>query len=161
MSGIWPPGMAIRATTEALASVKSKRIVLISHDLSQTGSPLLLVETAVKLRDAGAHVQFVTLGNDAHEYNCAARNKLEVLPTANSFEECARADIVITNTAETWPWVDGYLQAYPQQGCSLIWWIHEIDAGFYAAQMHSLGAAGVALFDSYASLKNWKETRLR
>lgn len=153
--------MAIRATTEALASVKSKRIVLISHDLSQTGSPLLLVETAVKLRDAGAHVQFVTLGNDAHEDNCAARNKLEVLPTANSFAQCARADIAITNTAETWPWVDAYLQAYPQQGCSLIWWIHEIDAGSYAAQMRSLGAVAVALFDSHASLKNWKETRLR
>jgi glycosyltransferase involved in cell wall biosynthesis len=153
--------MAIRATTEALASVKSKRIVLISHDLSQTGSPLLLVETAVKLRDAGAHVQFVTLGNDPHEDNCAARSNFEVLPTAHSFAQCARADMAIANTAETWPWVDDYLKAYPQQGCSLIWWIHEIDAGSYAARMRSLGAAAVALFDSHASLKNWKETGVR
>jgi glycosyltransferase involved in cell wall biosynthesis len=152
--------MTIRATTEALAIVKSKRIVLISHDLSQTGSPLLLVETAVKLREAGAHVQLVTLGNDAHKDNCAARNNIEVLPTRASFEQCARADLAIANTAETWPWVNDYLKIYPQQGRSLLWWIHEIDAGSYATQMHSLSQVAMALFDSYASLKNWKETGL-
>ena len=152
--------MTIPATTEALASVKSKRIVLISHDLGQTGSPLLLVETAVKFREAGANVRLVTLGNDAHKDNCAARCNIEILPTQGSFEQCAKADLVIANTAVTWPWVNDYLKSYSQGGRSLLWWLHEIDAGTYSSQMQSLSRVAAAFFDSHASLRSWKETGL-
>ena len=148
-------------TSPTLASVAGKRIVMVSHDLSQSGSPLLLVETAVKLRQAGANVELVTLAEDAHPNNLAARNNIKVLANADSFEHSAQADLVIANTAETSSWVNSYLRKYPYGGRSLIWWIHEIDARYYAGQMHSLPQVAISLFDSYASLRNWTDTDLR
>jgi len=66
----------------ALACLRDKRIVLISHDLAQAGSQLLLVETAVRLRDVGAHVHLVTLAEDTRPGNLAARNNIAILPVA-------------------------------------------------------------------------------
>jgi len=63
----------METTTKALASAKNKKIVLISHDLTQTGSPLLLIETAVKLREAGAHIELVSLADKTPRNNAAAR----------------------------------------------------------------------------------------
>jgi glycosyltransferase involved in cell wall biosynthesis len=147
-------------TEEKLTCVKDKRIVLISHDLSQTGGPLLLVETAVKLRRAGANVQLVTLAEDAHKGNLAARNNISLLPVADSFKQSAQADVVIANTAATSSWVNAYLEEHPERGHSLIWWIHEINADFYAKRMGSLNRVAMALFDSNASLKKWADTGL-
>ena len=142
-------------TREALVGVRDKRIVLISHDLSQTGSPLLLIETAIALRKAGAIVRVVTLASDAQKDNLAARSEFEVLPVADSFAQCAQADLVVANTAEAGSWVDAYLRKCPAGARSLIWWIHEIDAWSYAGRMQSLGEVAFVLFDSYASLRNW------
>ena len=146
---------------QPLACVRGKRIVLISHDLSYTGSPLLLVETAVKLRQAGANVALVTLAEDGHENSPAARNNLEVLAVADSIKQSAHADLVIANTAVTSSWVNDYLKEYPHRGCSLIWWIHEIDVDLYADQMHSLNQVAIALFDSHACQKSWNDSDLK
>jgi glycosyltransferase involved in cell wall biosynthesis len=145
---------------ETLASVEGKKIVLISHDLSQTGSPLLLVETAVRLRKAGASVQLVTLASDAREDNLAARHGIQVLPRAASFAQCARADVVIANTAETADWITRYLREYPQSGQSLLWWIHEMRARDYTQRISSLGDVRAVVFDSQASLNAWAATGL-
>jgi glycosyltransferase involved in cell wall biosynthesis len=144
----------------ALPCLTDKRIVLISHDLFQAGSQLLLVETANKLRDAGAQVHLVTLGNDARPGNLAARNDIEVLPVAQSFRQSASADLVVANTAVAAGWVNSYLQEYAAAARSLMWWIHEIDARSYADQMNSLGRVAMALFDSHASLRNWADAGL-
>lgn len=143
---------------QSLASVRGKRILLISHDLSYTGSPLLLVETAVKLRQAGASVALVTLAEDDDEYSPAARNDLEVLAVADSVEHSARADLVIANTCETRSWVNNYLTEYPHRGRALLWWIHEIAVAHYVGQMHSLARVATALFDSYACQKIWTDS---
>lgn len=146
--------------TCALACSRDKRIVLISHDLAQAGSQLLLVETAVKLRAAGADVRLVTLGEDARPGNLAARNNIAVLPVAESFRQCASADLVIANTAVAAGWVNSYLKVNAAGGRSLLWWIHEIDAYSYADQMSSLGQVAMALFDSHASLRAWADVGL-
>lgn len=138
-----------------LACADGKKIVLISHDLGQTGSPLLLAETAVRLREAGAQVRIVTLAGDADVHDLPARNGIPVLPTADSFAEAASADLVIANTTEASAWVDGYLQEHPAGGRTLVWWIHELDAQRYAPRMRSLGCAALAMFDSRASLDAW------
>jgi hypothetical protein len=44
-------GTALDHTIPTLPSVRGKRVVLISHDLSQTGSPLFLVETVDKIQE--------------------------------------------------------------------------------------------------------------
>jgi glycosyltransferase involved in cell wall biosynthesis len=142
---------------DLFAHLKDKRIVLVSHDLAPYGSQLLLIETAVKLRDAGTLVHLVTLADDARPGDLAARNNVALVPLAESFRQCASADLVIANTAVAAGWVDTYLRERPLGARSLIWWIHEIDARFYADRMRSLGRVAMALFDSHASLRNWEE----
>ena len=144
----------------ALACLRDKRIVLISHDLAQAGSQLLLVETAVRLRDAGAHVHLATLAEDTRPGNLAARNNIAIFPVAESFRQCASADLVIANTAVAAGWVNSYLREHAVGARSLVWWIHEIDACSYADQMNSLGLVAMALFDSRASLRSWADAGL-
>jgi hypoxanthine-guanine phosphoribosyltransferase len=103
-------------TRETLACAREKKIVLISHDLTQTGGPLLLIETAVKLREAGAHIELVSLADKTPRNNAAARNKIKVFPTRDSFELCAQADLVIANTTETRSWINRYLEKFPEVG---------------------------------------------
>jgi glycosyltransferase involved in cell wall biosynthesis len=143
-----------------LACLRDKRIVLISHDLAQAGSQLLLVEAAVRLRDVGAHVHLVTLAEDTRPGNLAARNNIAILPVAESFKQCASADLVIANTAVAAGGVNSYLQEYAMGARSLVWWIHEIDACSYADKMNSLGLVAMAVFDSQASLRNWADAGL-
>jgi glycosyltransferase involved in cell wall biosynthesis len=143
-----------------LASAKNKRLVLISHDLSQSGSPLLLVETAVRLREAGADVQLVTLAGDADGDSLAARHGIPVVPLAASFARCADADLVIANTAETASWIRSYLRDHPRSGRTLVWWIHEINARHYADQIPTFATVRALVFDSHASLNAWAATGL-
>jgi glycosyltransferase involved in cell wall biosynthesis len=143
-----------------IASLKDRSIVLVSHDLTRTGSPLLLAETAVWLRKAGAKVQVATIADDADGSDVLARDGLVLLPIAESFARGAQADLVIVNTAEASAWVDRYLEAHPGAGRSLIWWIHEMDAASYASRIHALGRVAMALFDSHASLGSWRGTGL-
>jgi glycosyltransferase involved in cell wall biosynthesis len=131
-------------------------VVLISHDLSQTGSPLLLVETATELQRSGAQVELVTLADDDHRSNLAARHDIKVAPLSESFAKAAQADLVIANTSETAAWVDEYLSIHPESGRSLVWWIHELNPDLYAGKMESLRKVPIAVFDSHASIKSWQ-----
>jgi glycosyltransferase involved in cell wall biosynthesis len=145
----------MRVALQSLASVRGKQIVLISHDLSYTGSPLLLVETAVKLRQAGANVAIVSLAEDVAKDNPATRNEFELLALADSIEYSTHADLVVANTAATNSWVNNYLEKYPHRGSALMWWIHEIDVAQYADKMHSLDRVAIAVFDSHACQTTW------
>jgi glycosyltransferase involved in cell wall biosynthesis len=146
-----------RRVSSGLAGLRDKRIVLISHDLYLAGSQLLLIETASRLREAGAHVRLVTLGEDARPPNLATRRKFPVLSAAGAFEHCVPADLVVANTAVAAAWVDSYLERHPAGARSLVWWIHEIDAKAYADRVTSLQRTALALFDSQASLKSWTD----
>ncbi len=142
---------------DPLACVRGRTIVLVSHDLSQTGSPLLLIETAIRLREAGGSVRMATIADDAGDQNFLRRHQIPVVPIQDSFTEGANADLVIVNTAEASGWVDHYLAEHPAAGRALIWWIHEMDAASYAGRMSSLHRATMSIFDSHASLRNWTQ----
>jgi glycosyltransferase involved in cell wall biosynthesis len=146
-----------RPGVDPLVCLRDRSIVLVSHDLTRTGSPLLLAETAVWLREKGAKVQVATLADDSDQSDILARDGIALLPIAESFSRAAQADLVIANTAEASTWVDRYLDANPGAGASLVWWIHEIDAASYASRVRSLGRAAMAIFDSHASLENWRD----
>ena len=146
--------------TSRLGSVRNKRLVLVSHDLSQSGSPLLLVETAVRLRQAGAHVELVTLAGDTFCDDIAARHGVPVIPLSASFARCAQAELVIANTAESAGWVRHYLREHPRSGTRLLWWIHEITAQQYVDEIPTLAGVRALVFDSHASLDAWAATRM-
>src|SRR5262245_39950519 len=133
-----------------LGSVRNKRLVLVSHDLSHSGSPLLLVETAVRLRHAGAHVELVTLAGDTARDDIAARHGLPVVPLATSFARCAQAELVIANTAESAGWVRRFLCDHPRSAMRLLWWIHEITAQQHADEIPTLVGVRALVFDSRA-----------
>jgi glycosyltransferase involved in cell wall biosynthesis len=141
-----------------LESVRNKRLVLVSHDLSHSGSPLLLVETAVQLRHAGAHVELVTLAGDTGRDDIAARHGLPVIPLATSFARCADAELVIANTVESAGWVRRFLCDHPRSGTRLLWWIHEITAEQYADEIPTLVGVRAVVFDSRASSNAWAAT---
>lgn len=138
-----------------------KRILLVSHLLSQSGAPLLLVETAHALAKSGASVALTNLGYSEPIFSTETVPGLRFIPVDHSFTEAGDADLIIANTAETSEWVNNLLALHPGAGSKLIWWIHEMDGEYYRKGMGSLARAAAAIFDSQASCRVWRQTGLR
>jgi hypothetical protein len=81
------------------AGLAGKEVVLISHELTLTGAPLLLTETARQLQKAGAIVRMFSLADDQRPMDPAEVADVPVLPVETSIRWAARADLVIANTA--------------------------------------------------------------
>ena len=69
--GLLKQGAAAAAAPSAYAGLAGKEIVLISHELTLTGAPLLFIETAREMMKAGAIVRLFTLADDARYGNPA------------------------------------------------------------------------------------------
>ena len=138
-----------------------KRILLVSHLLSQSGAPLLLVETASALAKSGARVALTNLGPKEPVFCIPTVEGLRVIPAGESFTEAYNADLIIANTAATKEWVNDLLTLHPDSGSKLIWWIHEMETEYYGRGMNGLSLAGAVIFDSHASYRLWRQTGLR
>lgn len=136
-----------------------KRVVMISHDLSRTGSPLLLLETAKALEERGASVRVVTASGDVEGWNLASEFRVPLLPLDVSHSIAAAADVVIVNTAseQTKNWVREYLSVRPEAADRLVWWIHEIDVEQYQAGASVIAQAATVIFDSEAARSYWSD----
>ena len=141
-------------------SLKDKKVLLVSHDLSVTGAPLLLARTGADIAAAGAQVGLTNLGCTDSEFPLSACPDLRLVQLDASFSFAAEADVIIANTALAKSWVSTLLGLHPEAGQKLIWWIHEIDLETYAGEMESLGQAAAALFDSECSFQLWQQTQL-
>jgi glycosyltransferase involved in cell wall biosynthesis len=137
-----------------------KKVVLVSHELSLTGAPLLLVETAMTLVKAGAAVSLVNVGFQDPVFGWPLLEGITVLPVEESFAAAAAADLIIANTAATKDWVRQLLTDHPGAGRRLIWWIHEMQTEFFGQDMSCLSQARAAIFDSHASYHIWQQTDL-
>lgn len=128
-----------------------KKILLVSHELSLTGAPLLLVETGTTLVKSGAEVAVINVGFRDPAFPVPALDGFRVLPGKESFESFAAAsdaDVIIANTAATKEWVQKLSESYPSAGLKLIWWIHEMQTEFFGQDMSCLSQACAAIFDS-------------
>src|SRR3979490_674310 len=128
-----------------------KRVLLVSHLLSQSGAPLLLIETASALAKSGVRVALTNLGSQERLFRIPTVEGLRVVPVNQSFTEAYNSDLIIANTAATKEWVDELLALHPDSGSKLIWWIHEMETEYYGKGMNSLYLAGAVIFDSHAS----------
>jgi glycosyltransferase involved in cell wall biosynthesis len=137
-----------------------KKVVLVSHELSLTGAPLLLVETATTLVKSGAAVSLVNVGFQDPVFRLPALEGLRVLPVEESFAAAAAADLIVANTAATKHWVRQLLTDHPGAGRRLIWWIHEMQTEFFGQDMSCLSQACAAIFDSHSSYHIWQQTDL-
>lgn len=150
--------LSASATMNHFPFLIGKKVVLVSHEWSLTGAPLLLVETATTMAKSGAEVSLVNVGFHDPAFRWPALDRFQVLPIEESFAAAGGADLIVANTAATRDWVRQLLGWYPSAGSRLIWWIHEIQTGFFGQDMCCLSQAAAAIFDSHASYHRWQQT---
>lgn len=155
-----PPGHCEPGEETLLPSLRGREIVLISHNLTMTGAPLLLLELGCAMRDAGAVVRVFSIDDDAEYGNAAERHRLPVLAMETAEQWAAQADLVLANTAVAGPWIGHYLSLHPARASRLIWWIHEIAADAYARYLPGTERVQTAVFDSHSAMRAWEPHRM-
>lgn len=140
------------------AGFAGKRILLVSHELSRSGAPLLLLETAQALMDCGATVRLATASDDARGWSLASQFGIPLIPIESAIAVAAASDAIIANTVSepTASWVRRCLAANPFLGQRLVWWVHEIDVEIFKQAAELLQLAALAIFDSNAARSVWQ-----
>jgi glycosyltransferase involved in cell wall biosynthesis len=156
---ILPPAARGRAARRD-GALAGKTLLMISHDLSRTGSPLLLMETARALIDIGADVRVASAADDVEGWTLASEFRVPRIPIETAIALAGDADVVVANTSSepTKAWVRECLATSPGVARRLVWWIHEIDVERYRPGMEPVGDAALALFDSEAARSAWAGT---
>lgn len=158
-----PPGLSF---------MDRKSVVLVSHELSLSGGPLLLMELGSVLRRSGAHVLWVT-GNKKETTSDPMvvslerkllSHELQILPASGTrtVKALTTADLVILNTAAAGKWVDRTLKGEVKKVLAkTLWWIHEMRGHYFTMEYvkHLPEVAGVVI-DSHATAEYWR-TRTR
>jgi glycosyltransferase involved in cell wall biosynthesis len=140
------------------AGYAGRKILLVSHDLSRSGAPLLLLETAQALMECGATVRLATAADDVKGWNLACQFGVPLIPIENAIAVAVASDAVIANTASdlTAAWVRRCLASNPFMGQRLVWWVHEIDVEMFSHAAELLHLAALAIFDSAAARSAWQ-----
>ncbi|KAJ4885017.1 UDP-Glycosyltransferase superfamily protein [Raphanus sativus] len=111
--------------------MKSKLVLLVSHEPSLSGGPLLLMELAFLLRGVGAEVVWTTNQKpvEADEVVISAKSQ-EAIDTA------FKSDLVVLNTAVAGKWLDAVLKNnVPEVLPKILWWIHEMRGHYFKADL--------------------------
>lgn len=147
--------------------MKSKLVLLVSHELSLSGGPLLLMELAFLLRGVGAEVVWITnqKPNEPDEVIYSLEHKMldrgvQVLSAKGekAINTALNADLVVLNTAVAGKWLDGVLKDKVSQVLpKVLWWIHEMRGHYFKLEYvkHLPFVAG-AMIDSYTTAEYWK-----
>ncbi|KAK6118887.1 hypothetical protein DH2020_047369 [Rehmannia glutinosa] len=152
---------------DPLSFMKSKLVLLVSHELSLSGGPLLLMELAFLLRAASTRVVWITnqkpTERDEVIYSLEQRmmdRGVEVLSAKGqeAVDTARKADLVILNTAVAGKWLDAVLQEnVPRVLPKVLWWIHEMRGHYFKLEYvkHLPFVAG-AMIDSHTTADYWK-----
>ncbi|KAH7331584.1 hypothetical protein KP509_20G041300 [Ceratopteris richardii] len=150
-----------------LELVRGKSIVLVSHELSLTGGPLLLMELAVLLKRAGGDVKWITNQKDTERNPTSQgleakliKNGIQILlPRGSQTVEFVKlADLIVLNTAVAGKWIDATLSDNISEILKkTLWWIHEMRGHYFKLDLvKHLPQVGAAMIDSYATADYWK-----
>lgn len=160
----------IRMTSQVsnpLNFMKSKLVLLVSHELSLSGGPLLLMELAFLLRGVGTDVVWITYQKptDSSEVVYSLENKMmdrgvQVLSAKGqkAIDTALKADLVVLNTAVAGRWLDTVLKENVHLILpKVLWWIHEMRGHYFKLDFvkHLPMVAG-AMIDSYTTAEYWK-----
>lgn len=158
---------ASSATPNPLDFMKSKLVLLVSHELSLSGGPLLLMELAFLLRGVGAEVIWITNQKPAEpddvvyslEHKMLDRG-VQVLSAKGqkAIDAALKADLVVLNTAVAGKWLDAVLkEKVPLVLPKVLWWIHEMRGHYFKVEYvkHLPFVAG-AMIDSHTTAEYWK-----
>ena len=143
-------------------ALTGKKVFLVTHELTRTGAPLILLETATKMMESQADVSMTSLSEDVYRNNIAEQRGIPIIGFEYSFLEAAKADIVIVNTAMDKTWVKIFLDRFPGAEKKLIWWIHELspEEFEYGKGLVYLDKVKCVLFDSRCSRDMWKRSSI-
>ncbi|KAJ9172733.1 hypothetical protein P3X46_015943 [Hevea brasiliensis] len=165
----------IKLPPNPLTFMKSKHVLLVSHELSLSGGPLLLMELAFLLRGVGAKVFWVTIQKrsetDEVIYNLEQKmlvRGVQVLSAKGqeAIDTALKADMVVLNTAVAGKWLDAALKEnVPRVLSKVLWWIHEMRGHYFKLDyVKHLPLVAGAMIDSHVTAEYWKnrtQERLR
>ncbi|GMN29316.1 hypothetical protein TIFTF001_002379 [Ficus carica] len=161
------PSAVVAAAPNPLGFMKSKPVLLVSHELSLSGGPLLLMELAFLLRSVGAKVAWITIQKpvDTDEVIYSLEHKMltrgvQVLSAKGqeAVDAALKADLVVLNTAVAGKWLDVILKEHvPRVLPKVLWWIHEMRGHYFKLDYvkHLPSVAG-AMIDSHVTAEYWK-----
>ncbi|XP_010060989.2 uncharacterized protein LOC104448789 [Eucalyptus grandis] len=150
-----------------LEFMKSKLVLLVSHELSLSGGPLLLMELAFLLRGVGSEVVWITNQKPAEPddviYSLEHKmldHGVQVLSAKGqkAIDIALQADLVVLNTAVAGKWLDAVLKDnVPSVLPKILWWIHEMRGHYFKLEYvkHLPYVAG-AMIDSHTTAEYWK-----
>ncbi|XP_058091946.1 uncharacterized protein LOC131237908 [Magnolia sinica] len=150
-----------------LGFMRSKLVLLVSHELSLSGGPLLLMELAFLLRSAGAQVVWITnqkpMETNEVIYSLERRmldRGVQVFSAKGpeALDTALKADLVVLNTAVAGKWLDAVLKDdVPRVLPKVLWWIHEMRGHYFKVEYvkHLPFVAG-AMIDSHTTAEYWK-----
>ncbi|XP_074272742.1 uncharacterized protein LOC141596466 [Silene latifolia] len=161
---ISPP---VSPSKSPLSFMKSKLVLLVSHELSLSGGPLLLMELAFLLRGVGADVVWITYQkpSETDEVVYSLENKMldrgvQVFSAKGqkAIDTALKADLVVLNTAVAGKWLDAVLKDNVHRVLpKVLWWIHEMRGHYFKLEFvkHLPYVAG-AMIDSHTTAEYWK-----
>ena len=142
-----------------------KSFLLLTHELSYTGAPLLLMETAQMLMKEGAVVKLVNPYRGRKWWSLrikrlavARDHHVPILPFRLVFRQLETADFIIANTVskQVMAVVDELLEQVPKVAEKLVIWVHEIDVERYSPSTNNIKRAALIIFDSHACKDAWE-----
>ncbi|TQD99362.1 hypothetical protein C1H46_015020 [Malus baccata] len=166
-----PLGAPIGTSPSPLSFMKSKLVLLVSHELSLSGGPLLLMELAFLLRGVGTEVYWVTTmkSSDTDAVTYSLEHKMldrgvQVLSEngQETVNTALKADLVVLNTAVSGKWLDVVLREnVPRVLPKVLWWIHEMRGHYFKLDyVKHLPLVAGSMIDSHVTAEYW-ENRTR
>ncbi|XP_078157022.1 uncharacterized protein LOC144552872 [Carex rostrata] len=150
-----------------LEFMRNKLVLLVSHELSLSGGPLLLMELAFLLRGVSSKVVWITYPKTDEANDVTSRLEHKMLnhgvelinaKSQEAIDMALRSDLVILNTAVAGKWLDGVLKEKVHQVLpKVLWWIHEMRGHYFKLEYvkHLPYVAG-SMIDSYVTAAYWK-----
>ncbi|CDP07474.1 unnamed protein product [Coffea canephora] len=147
--------------------MKFKLVLLVSHELSLSGGPLLLMELAFLLSGVGTEVVWLTNQKpvEPDEVIYSLEHKMlekgvKVFPAKGqeAIDTALKADMIILNTAVAGKWLDAVLKEDVSRVLpKVLWWIHEMRGHYFKLEYvkHLPFVAG-AMIDSHTTADYWK-----
>ncbi|KAK9129785.1 hypothetical protein Sjap_010272 [Stephania japonica] len=156
----------VSSNASPLDFMNSKLVLMVSHELSLSGGPLLMMELAFLLRGAGANVVWITnqkAVEDGVVYSLEHKmlhRGVQVFSAKGqeAIDTALKADLVILNTAVAGKWLDAVLKEdVPHVLPKVLWWIHEMRGHYFKLEYvkHLPFVAG-AMIDSHVTAEYWK-----
>lgn len=161
------PATRIGNSLEPLEFMRSKLVLLVSHELSLSGGPLLLMELAFLLRGVGAQVVWITnqKPTDTDQVIYSLEHKMLIRGVQvqsakgqEAVDTALKADLIVLNTAVAGKWLDAVLKdEVPRILPKVLWWIHEMRGHYFKMEYvkHLPFVAG-AMIDSHTTTEYWK-----